>query len=604
MISLLKDVSSSMRWFFSVGAKLARVVPYHTLLVVLFTLVSQISIMLAFLLPLKVIMLLGSSGIPRYFPRAFLDLDRDLLVVGLSITAVVFYVVYLLAEKAMDYWSDCGAQYLLQKSQKITLFENQVELATSSYKRYARCLAGGIFAGLAFILLGIIYPSLALLVLGYIAVICVFIVLLHSTSRSLYTKMENDMANLLDSLGAVGFLLSFAFLVVDFLFGSPPNLTFAIISVILVRRALGTLRGLTKDLIKLSKNRLRISALFFHGQALLEEHSSHDHGFWSLLDPMRRENWVASVLREVAGVKAHRLEVAWHQTGITNVAALYVQTLDMAAAPTAKYFVKLFNIKRQGQAVHEATLLTALRGRGLPVPRFIGASQVEGYTCHVFEVTGVSKPQPEEVKAALRFLLAELWAFEPPGNIVNRFRRSRPLLAQRLKEEMKERLLLVAEDPATVADVASFVQSLPVISEILSALPLCIYNRDLGADSLLKLEDKRLVATHWGRWSLEPVGAGWPLREQDWEALPSCFAGATEKRPALAGVTIEEARLAALIFAFISFYERQSYVSAIELLPEILECVESAQGKLSLIDEGRGVCFEQGDNGHQEQFLQ
>jgi len=585
---LLKDILNALRWYFSIGAKFARVVPCHTLAVVAVTLVSQVALLMAFFLPLKVIMLLGSPSIPRYFPRAFLEVDRSQLVLWLSAAAVASYVVYLLAERLIGYWADYGARLLLEKSKKITLFDNQVELATSAYQRYARCLAGGVFAGLAFVILRILYPSLAVLVLGFSAGVCVFLALLYSVNQSFRTHMAEGLGNLLGMIGAIGFLLAFAFMVADFLFGSPPGLLVAIISMMLVRQALSRLAALTADFTALSKQRLKINALFFHGQALLDERSGRDHGFWSLQEPRCRGAWITSVLTDVAGVEVYRLEAVWYQTGVVDVVALDVRTFNKASTPAAHYFVKLFNAKRQGQALHEATLMMAFPGGGLPALRFLGSDQVEGYNCHVFEMPGGSKPSPKEVKVGIRFLLAELWSIEPPGDIINRFRRSRPLLAQRLKEEMGERLLMVADNPGAVADVKRFAHGLDAIREVLSVLPLSIYNPDLGADTLFRLENNEFVATHWGRWSLEPVGAGWPLREQDWDILPEYFTSAVEKRPALAGVTIEEVRLAALMFAFERFYERQRYVSAIELVPSILECVEFALQDAAVSDQWRG----------------
>jgi len=57
-------VLSALRWFFSVGLKVFHVVPWATSLGVVCTLVSQVASLLAALLPLKVIILLGSERIP------------------------------------------------------------------------------------------------------------------------------------------------------------------------------------------------------------------------------------------------------------------------------------------------------------------------------------------------------------------------------------------------------------------------------------------------------------------------------------------------------------------------------------------------------------
>ncbi len=95
---MIRDILDSLKWSSRLGAKFLWAVPTATSGVVLFTLVSQLSMLLAFFLPLKVIILLGSDGIPRYFPPAFEQFDRDALIVWLSIATVAFYALYLLAD--------------------------------------------------------------------------------------------------------------------------------------------------------------------------------------------------------------------------------------------------------------------------------------------------------------------------------------------------------------------------------------------------------------------------------------------------------------------------------------------------------------------------
>lgn len=73
--SLLLIVFAALRWSLSIGSKFFNVVPKATLSVIFFSLVSQVTILLAFLLPLKILMLLGSAGIPHYFPDVFEDLE-------------------------------------------------------------------------------------------------------------------------------------------------------------------------------------------------------------------------------------------------------------------------------------------------------------------------------------------------------------------------------------------------------------------------------------------------------------------------------------------------------------------------------------------------
>ena len=70
---------------------------------------SQIAALLAFFLPLKVVILLGSEGFPRYFPQAWAAYDRDMLVASLCAATEVFYVLHWLADRIIQWGTDAGS---------------------------------------------------------------------------------------------------------------------------------------------------------------------------------------------------------------------------------------------------------------------------------------------------------------------------------------------------------------------------------------------------------------------------------------------------------------------------------------------------------------
>ena len=67
-MKLQQQIKATIGWCISLGVKFVKVVPIITGLVQISTLASQIFLLLAFFLPLKVIILLGSDKTPAYFP--------------------------------------------------------------------------------------------------------------------------------------------------------------------------------------------------------------------------------------------------------------------------------------------------------------------------------------------------------------------------------------------------------------------------------------------------------------------------------------------------------------------------------------------------------
>lgn len=578
-MSLISVTWATARWSFSIGAKFIRVVPTYTLAVVLATLASQIALLLAFFLPLKVLILLGSSRVPRYFPQAWQAVERDHLVMSLAAGAAGFYLLYLLAEKTVIFCAERGATRLLEKSRKITLFENQDEIALRAYHRYSRSLAGLVFVGLALVFIGFLYPDLALVVLGYGLTTYVLLSLAFALTKRLRARLAEGVSGLMNMLGAVGFLFAFAFMVSDFLMDRPPSVIVAIICLLLVRQLMIRVTGVVTDLSILFTLRLQINALFFHGQKLVADISEREHDFWSLLEMPRRVEWVRGVLREVAGVSPQRIDCVWRQNSIANVVTFEVTACDDSGQILGSYLVKLFNSNHRAPALHEASLLSGCAQGALPSPRFLGANQVDNYHCHLFEWTGAKELSPSELGVKRQEVAVWLISYEPPRALVERYTRSRPLLGQRLSNNMISRLHLVTSNPQQLEQLTVLEQKFHQLRSRLQSLPVQIVNPDMQPDILKCTEGGDVILTHWGRWSIEPVGAGWPVpgwpvSEKDLIRLGEVLDQAKKSRKALIPVVDADIKLAALMFAFENFYQRQQYISALHLLPSVLACID------------------------------
>lgn len=563
---MIKVISLALRWCMVLGAKFIRVVPGATVTIVLTTLVSQIALLLAFFLPLKVVILLGSSTTPRYFPDMFLAMERQTLIIVLSSAAVVCYVIYLLAESLIRSVSGFGASQLQRRSEKMALFENQADVAVTAYQRYTQALASGVFIILALIILSNYYPALALLTLGYSAFAFVLFVILFNISTHVQELLYTKINPLMQITGGIGFLLGFAYLVADSLLWTPPGLIVAIISLLLVRQALNRGAALISDVSGLFRQRLKLNALFLHGHVLEHASTRQDTDYWTLLDKKRRDQWLSVLLDKHCGETVKVDESAWTQSGVANITALAVNS---------RYFVKIFNTGRRTQAIHEATLLTEIEGGKLPALPLLGVDRIAGFNCHVFDdYNGNSKSLLRIIKSEVRAILGMLWGIEPPASLVDRYQRSRLMLVQRLTDDMLIRLRWVVVKNEHQAQATDMSDRLDEIKAILSSLPLCIHNPDVRVDTIAVRKDGASVVTHWGRWSLEPLGAGWPTREADLRAIPRMLATAAETRPSLRQVSPAHVRLAALMFSFDALYQAQSYHAALDLMPGILACLE------------------------------
>ena len=504
----------SLRWAVSIGSKLIRVAPGYTFSVIIFTLISQVSMLLAFFLPLKVIILLGSSRIPRYFPESWKSFDQDQLVITLAFAAAGFYLQALLSERILAMLATKGAQRLLDKSRKITMFRNQKTITKNAYLKYSSGLAGLVFSILAFIFLGVLYPNLAIVTFSYILLVFTGFWIGYSVSDQWKTMPQKNLRNAISILSSIGFLVAFAYMVIDFLLGATTSMIMAIISLLLVRQLMSRLSNVITSLSTLYSQRIKINALLFHDhQMYLPPDSTKELEFWSLFDASLRTKWVSGVLLDIAGVDACTLDFRWRDTSISDVIMMAVLAHDKNDNEPAHYLLKLYNSNKESLAVHEESLLTETAPGALPALPLLGTTRVGKYHCQLF------KWLPDKVLCQTGKGLKKLpdtarhiFSYEPARKIVQRYLRSKLLLWQRLNASILVRLCMVTSSREQLGQLEALREVFDEIIARIEALPLYIVNPDIKPETLVTTTEGQIYLLHWGHWSIEPVGAAWPLK--------------------------------------------------------------------------------------------
>ncbi len=541
--------NSSFRYFISIGAKLFRVVPFYTMGVIFTTLFSQMSLLLAFLFPFKVIILLDSSEVSNY------------LALGFVLASAGFYLLYLLSEKATLFCALQGAKKILEKSKKITLFENQDEITTQAYQRYSRALAALVFLFLGIVIIGIIYPILAALLIILGAVQCLLLVLI-SRNRIIITNI----------FSALTFFIGFAFMVVAFLQGLGPEILGVIICLLLMRQMMVRTSSLIKDLLNLLSQRNQINALFFHGKPLHIDLPQHDENFWTYNEPNIRNDWIKNVLHEVVGITPKNIISQWHQTGIVSVLGFEVTALDENNTLIGHYFIKFFNRNTRALALHEATLLIEPSAKMLPALSFLGTCVLEQYTCHVFKGEKIERICFADLKEKVTELIGKLMLYRPSTNLISSYIRSRPTLGHRLNSNMLVHLRYLSHEAQQLADLSYLEKNLISFCTRLNALPMQVVNSDIILDTIICPDDIKI--THWGKWRIEPLGASWPVNKITSPRFNEIFRQVQQVYPEQ-NIFENDIKLAALLFTFEYFYQKELYHQSLALLPAIIACEEN-----------------------------
>jgi hypothetical protein len=565
-------------WAWSICRRLAILAPLPLSVVVFATIVSQLAKLLAFFLPLKIIILIGSARVPRYFPPSFVDIDRDALIIGLGIATVGFYVLYLISDKIVETFTERCAERVTAHSAKLVMFTQQTQIVRNACQQMAESIAALVFTALVIATLPLVYPTVAAAVVAWPVLCLATVALAGQMKPAARAWLEKNVDVAVETASALGFFTITAVIIGQFITGHPVPILIAIISILLSRQLLQRLGTVFTNARALYPRRLVINTLFLRGHKWSSKGSSRRKRVWDIVRAGARREWLPQMLSDVTGDTVTGADMTrWRETGLVDVLAFEAKA---DAGPESGYLIKLYDPSRSLAAVQEATLLGSVKAGSLPAPALLGSAPVGEHHCHVFENPPSAPLTKAEVKAAKLDLITECWKCQLPRDLVQRYRRSHQLLGQRLATADLERVLLAVETPEDASALEEFGRELERICAILDEMPLAIQNPDIRQELMVRQDTGNVVALHWGRWYLEPVGAGWPNDDKLAE-LPLWLAKAGEARPDIARLAPEHAQLAAIAHDLEKLLNQQRFRAAIALMPRVVALAQpSAPARL------------------------
>ncbi|AIG02140.1 Uncharacterised protein [Pseudomonas fluorescens] len=224
---------------------------------------AQALLIVTFLLPIKILILLGSDSIPDDLPQVFKALSKTWLITALIVLTVLSYALYLSSELVASRYSRTGAYQLMNHSSQSPASNNQRPLAVLAFCRFTRGLSAASFVTLMALVMLSIYPALFTITLLYIVAVTALLIVLFNRKDRIRSIVRRHHTKLLNAMSALGFLGTFAFMVVDFLYMTPVPIYIALLSLILVRQSLTRLKSMIEDAIYLKNHQQKIHALFF-----------------------------------------------------------------------------------------------------------------------------------------------------------------------------------------------------------------------------------------------------------------------------------------------------------------------------------------------------
>lgn len=535
----LREGQDVVRWISMVFGSLARMTSGCVSAATLSFVMSQILLLVALILPWKLLIFLSSGEFPATLPHFLAGHDSRELVVTLSATALLAFLAHVLFDLAFGVLVRRGAHHILNRHRKTGLFGDQQSVAADFYRHILRVFAGTMACGLVMATLASIYP------LMLFALVACLLIGLAGVAIWRHVPLEPERRLTPGSLGRFwlggGFLFLAGWIVADYWRGNLPPLTVAFICLFLTRQALIFSAQSVQSLQILARQRSRVDALFLADMPWIPGTPVKDD-FQKLL--AQREQWVGDLGERYDDQNIQLCDIQMRMAEAGRLAYLSATTDTGEKA----FLIKLFHRSLGAHVQHELEVMS-VAASGWPAPRLVRHSQVGRHPCLVFEWDQRNRWLDRSQRSLhLSYLRSQLLDCSLPADLVCRYDRSRPHLARRLEHVDWNALRALVTSDEMVACCALVEAHWPELLAQISRLPRQLVLPALAGRMMAAgPDDAPPVLCNWSRWRWEPVGSGWPITPEGRKALQSTLAAYTGPRKEVAAIDGEMAYRAALL---------------------------------------------------------
>lgn len=562
--------------------RVLRCAPVFFLVAIPTVVVSQVAMILAFMLPLKIIILIGSDGIPRFLSFFMTEETKNQWVIYLCLLSVGMFLLHLLANRILQQLGAQGGDRIRRQSDKATLFNAEAEYASQVFLRLAESWGTLLMVG-GGVLLGLLLEWR--MVLALVAAIAAQTLWLawhwnrHQAPEKAEVRQQfvDQHMKILHNLAGVNTIIAFAVLVVLFLTDPSMNFLVGLVMFILTRQVLVRMIKGVQDGYFLSQQRERIEALVYPERHVRERRQSSVLSFESLLMPSSREK-VFDAVATFEGAQAITPGREWQWCDVADRGqALYVSYPDGPGQPELR--LKIVS------SANDAGLAREVLFHESPSAAILGLSPTMVATGHVFgrgfillqspALSPVSGKVFPDLLEQVRF---RLWGCTVDEGLSQRLARSYASLDQRIDAERYRCIRLACSTAGQESLLDDFMNMLEVIREHLARVPKVLVNRTLNAGNMMVTDAGEPLVMNWDAISFDLIGTGLGVADMSKRYSPEeVLAKLAEWGSPLSQVAPCALRLVAHITELESLVAREAYANALDRLPDILGLVSELE---------------------------
>ncbi|HEX6929101.1 MAG TPA: hypothetical protein VF267_07625, partial [Gammaproteobacteria bacterium] len=333
-MNFFKDAVFHVRWLLAVMRAFMRVRPITTTSVVVLSVVSRITGLMATFLPLKVIILAATPGVPRYLKLfvSSVDLGREQWIIIFSIAAVVAYFVTMLIDALADHLSEKASMDVLSGANEMAVASKKRAEAQTYYSRFTGVCTDWMFGLIGLAVLPLVNMTVFSIVAGLMLAELLFTALVlgytdpHRPGR-LRRMITGSLGSYLETLSTITFLTGFLAILASHLSGTAGSIMVAILSIIIMRRCFGSLASGIKGLTSLAKRRPVINPLVFRLQTAKPKETAANRTLRELFRKKDRDRRSRAEIRQALG-KDYDVDVRWADSRFGGISTFVIEATD------------------------------------------------------------------------------------------------------------------------------------------------------------------------------------------------------------------------------------------------------------------------------------
>jgi len=507
MIDTLKWIHSVVMWILRLST--ARI----TLLVIL-TLLSKVSSTLALFLPIKIIMLVRKDSMPNYFPDLLLSFEKNTLLILLCAISIGLYLFHASIEKWMQHLEQ-GATLALKDKIPLFRLSGSTKILRKIFSRVSKSLAELFFFSIIIFFITYFYPGLLLVISAYaLLLIASFeISKLFNTNISQKTYSEDSFDDNSQSSFwfDIGFLITFVYIIYDLIRSDNPNVFTAFIGFLLIRQSSNGLKRISRDIRYINAQRIHLEKFVTKTLSKKSIQGTQLKGF-----PEKQElkKICTKIIQPELIEPIKNVKIKWYNIDSKN--ALAYQVTVYSSSSRKSFLIKLYKTNQEHQAYREISILKSFPQ--LPALPLVNNGEFMGYHWLLLDWNPLIESSQEE-QAQFNKNLSNL---KLPASLVQEWTHNHSLIWQRLDihywMSLKGMAHLVNSDTKKTIDLLT--QQSTEICGILRNLPLVIVNETPTKKHIKALVvNESLISVNWASWSIEPLGAGLLVVQEDLEKI-------------------------------------------------------------------------------------